>query len=326
MWTDTEIRYIEKNFVSISNKLLSGYLHKTIRAVREKAYQLKLYKNGRSHGFRQDIKNLDLKYLYELGLSSNEIAEKLKCSQSLIEYRLQKINFLLRNRNESLILIHKKKDFGFKKGFQSWNKGLKIQTNTGRTHFKKGQHCLTEFKKGDISWNKGLTESDERVKIMSEKSSETQRKLYAEGKLVPWNKDKKTGFLSKNPEETKAKISKSNKETYKNGRVSYFKGRYGKLHPRYKGKNCKKRQKRNDPAYANWVARVKRRDKNICQLKDENCSGYNIVHHIKGWAKYSELRYKINNGITLCQFHHPLKREDEKKFIPIFMELVRQKN
>lgn len=28
---------------------------------------------------------------------------------------------------------------GFKKGIPAWNKGLKVQTNTGRTHFKKGQ-------------------------------------------------------------------------------------------------------------------------------------------------------------------------------------------
>jgi len=48
-----------------------------------------------------------------------------------------------------------------------WNKGLYIQTNTGRTHFKKGhisiykgKHiCLntgrTHFKKGFTPWNKG---------------------------------------------------------------------------------------------------------------------------------------------------------------------------
>lgn len=29
--------------------------------------------------------------------------------------------------------------FGFTKGNSPWNKGLKVQTNTGKTHFKKGQ-------------------------------------------------------------------------------------------------------------------------------------------------------------------------------------------
>ena len=189
----------------------------------------------------------------------------------------------------------------------------------------KQQH-IKAFKKGHIPWNKGLTTDDKKIQEWHKKGVETQKQLYSEGKLISWNKDIKTGFISKNPEETRSKLSELNKETYRNGRVSYFKGRYGELHPRYKGKNCKKRQKRNDPTYVNWVVTIKRRDDNTCQLKDENCSGYNIVHHIKGWSKYPKLRYKINNGITLCQFHHPLKRKDEIKFIPIFTELVEQKN
>jgi len=81
--------------------------------------------------------------------------------------------------------------------------------------------------------------------------------------------------------------------------------------------------KRNDPEYKQWVRKVKKRDNNVCQLKDENCSGYNIVHHIKGWAEYPELRYRTDNGVTLCQFHHPKTRTDEKRLIPVFKKLVR---
>ena len=55
----------------------------------------------------------------------------------------------------------------FKKGHTPWLKGTNIQTNTGKTHFKKGNHPKTEFKKGErksvstefkkggIPWNKG---------------------------------------------------------------------------------------------------------------------------------------------------------------------------
>ena len=50
----------------------------------------------------------------------------------------------------------------FKKEHIPWNKNLKIQLNTGRTHFKKGQHfsSATEYKKGNIPWitNKYHTE------------------------------------------------------------------------------------------------------------------------------------------------------------------------
>ena len=36
------------------------------------------------------------------------------------------------------------------------------------------------------------------------------------------------------------------------------------------------------------------------------------------------LRYSINNGITLCHFHHPRKWEDEIKLVQTFQGLVMQ--
>lgn len=43
-------------------------------------------------------------------------------------------------------------------GYEPWNKGRKVQTNTGRTHIKPGQHAsaATEFKPGLTPWNKHL--------------------------------------------------------------------------------------------------------------------------------------------------------------------------
>ena len=81
----------------------------------------------------------------------------------------------------------------------------------------------------------------------------------------------------------------------------------------------RKKSYRNDRSYIKWMREVKKRDNNICQLRDENCSGYNIVHHIKNWRNHPELRYDINNGITLCQFHHPTKWVDELRFLLIFI-------
>ena len=175
---------------------------------------------------------------------------------------------VLKKRSNGLIEAHERKEFGFKKGLIPWNKDktgiFSEETLQKMSDASKGKHPLTEFKKGNIPWNKNLTIEDPRVKSWNEKCVKTQKQLYAEGEISPWNKNIKTGFLSKNPEETRERLSKAQKTTYRNGRVSYFKGRYGELHPRYKGENCKKKQKRNDPAYANWVIRTKRRDKNIC--------------------------------------------------------------
>ena len=81
---------------------------------------------------------------------------------------------------------------------------------------------------------------------------------------------------------------------------------------------------RNNPVYKQWVKEIKKRDKQ-CQLKDENCNGCLVVHHIKSWSKYPKLRYKIINGITLFQDHHPTKRRDEIKLLPVFEALVKVK-
>ena len=45
-------------------------------------------------------------------------------------------------------------------------------------------------------------------------------------------------------------------------------------------------------------------------------------YRILSWRDYPELRFNINNGITLCHAHHPRKRAEEKRLIPIFKELV----
>ena len=86
------------------------------------------------------------------------------------------------------------------------------------------------------------------------------------------------------------------------------------------------RNKRNDGAYLQWVSKIKYRDNGVCRLQNENCMGYKVVHHILPWAQYPEERYNINNGITLCQYHHPRRREDETKLIPTLQELVALKN
>ena len=87
-----------------------------------------------------------------------------------------------------------------------------------------------------------------------------------------------------------------------------------------------KKQERNDMAYKEWRKQVWIRDNFKCRIANSDCQGKIKAHHILGWKLYPELRYNINNGITLCQFHHPRKRTDEQRFIPVFQELVNQMN
>jgi hypothetical protein len=82
------------------------------------------------------------------------------------------------------------------------------------------------------------------------------------------------------------------------------------------------RQKMYDTQYKYWMLEVKKRDKWKCRIKDNNCKGKLEAHHILGWSTYPELRYNVNNGISLCHYHHPRKRVDEVRLSPYFKELI----
>lgn len=84
----------------------------------------------------------------------------------------------------------------------------------------------------------------------------------------------------------------------------------------------KKKQERNDSAYHEWRRLVWVRDNYKCRLKDETCSGPIISHHILPWRDYLDLRYDVNNGITLCHAHHPRKKGDEKRLESVFKSLI----
>lgn len=90
---------------------------------------------------------------------------------------------------------------------------------------------------------------------------------------------------------------------------------------KYKGS-----EERRSPAYKNWRKQVWLRDNFKCKIANPDCCGRLEVHHILSWHEYPELRYKINNGITLCHAHHPRKRAEEKRLVPTFQELVSVSN
>lgn len=81
-------------------------------------------------------------------------------------------------------------------------------------------------------------------------------------------------------------------------------------------------KKHLDGRYRDWMKAVKNRDGWTCRIADDNCNGRLEAHHILRWSKHPELRYEVNNGITLCAFHHPLKINDEERLAPLFTDLV----
>lgn len=99
-------------------------------------------------------------------------------------------------------------------------------------------------------------------------------------------------------------------------------------HPRYKSdrnalaKSGDAEKDRRSSAYVLWRRAVWLRDKFTCKIANPDCAGRIEAHHILGYKDYPELRYQVNNGITLCHFHHPRTRKEEKRLSPYFQEIV----
>ncbi len=75
-----------------------------------------------------------------------------------------------------------------------------------------------------------------------------------------------------------------------------------------------------------WRNDIFKRDDWKCKIADENCKGKLEAHHILRWSEYPELRFEINNGITLCYYHHPRKKLEEIKMLPTFQQLIAEIN
>jgi len=169
----------------------------------------------------------------------------------------------------------------------------------------------TQFKKGFTPWNKGLSGyktkpcSEER-KIKIGLANSKKRRTEAEKEN---NRIKHLGI--KQSQETIAKRI-ANPNMKGEGHYKWIKDR-----------TIISSQQR-DRRVVIWAKNVKERDGYKCRIGNCDCSDVLEAHHILRWRDYPELRYEINNGITLCSFHHPRKREDEDKLVGTYQEIINQ--
>jgi hypothetical protein len=81
----------------------------------------------------------------------------------------------------------------------------------------------------------------------------------------------------------------------------------------------------NDPLYKQWRNSIRKRDHHKCQWPGCLSSKKLHVHHIKRWADSIDLRYNINNGITLCKFHHQMIEGNENAYEAVFFKIIADK-
>jgi len=195
----------------------------------------------------------------------------------------------------------------------------------GQKHNQKTRDKMRLAKLGYIPWNKGLqgynaghivtqeTRNKISTKHKGKKLSSEHIKKLVNSHLgqIAWNKGLKG--VQSHSKATRLKMSNSKK-----GEKSY---QYIKDRTK-----IKKQHERNNPNDKQWKYAVYKRDDFKCKMLNEDCNGRLEAHHILPWRDYPELRTEINNGITLCKYHHPRKKEDEARLTPYFKSLLQVEN
>ena len=148
------------------------------------------------------------------------------------------------------------------------------------------------------------------------RSQETKNKLSVAHKgQIPWNKGKKfpefsgkNHFHWKGGEERLPKCIDCGKKlsSIYNTRCRDCLDKYkvGEKSNNWQGGLTKESIRiRRLAKYKNWRKSVFKRDDYTCQECGQH-GGYLTGHHIKSFAYYPELRFELDNGLTLCELCH----------------------
>jgi hypothetical protein len=100
-------------------------------------------------------------------------------------------------------------------------------------------------------------------------------------------------------------INKKSKETmlkkYGKGSLALS----GDKHYRWRGGITPINQKlRHSIEYENWGKSIYKKDNYVCQCCGIKGVGILNAHHLYSWDEHPDLRFDINNGVTLCKHCH----------------------
>lgn len=180
--------------------------------------------------------------------------------------------------------------------------------------------------------NRGKKRTPEQIKRLSEAhkgnipTNLEQLRLYRKGR--PLTEEHKQRIAAPQvgvpkSEETRERMSKA-----RLGKPAWNKGMKGFMAGEKNSRWIKDRSKivprenRMDANYQWWRKQVRNRDGHKCKLAGKDCKGQLEVHHILSYKHHPERRYDIDNGITLCHFHHPIKKTLCEEMIPTFQKII----
>jgi hypothetical protein len=215
-----------------------------------------------------------------------------------------------------------------------WNKGIKTGYNKkqadklrGRPMSEERKKHLSEILKGRKKESpsretrdkirKSLTGRVVPIEVREKMSKNSSRYWLGKKMSLELRKKLSLSHLGKkqSPETIAKKIAyRTGKKHSIESRLKIGASKLGKKVPLLQGANHYlwkggisrgyRKGYKGDFKYTQWRASVFSRDNWTCQTC--GARGYVEPHHVKGWAKFPEHRYDVENGVTLCKSCHKL--------------------
>jgi len=176
--------------------------------------------------------------------------------------------------------------------------------------FKKGNHPKTEF-------NKGYKHSDETIKKIIKsrkwyKHSDISKERMKNARL---EMKEKNGFINSSETREKIRIGLLKNKNAMGHKMSESGGKsISNFNRKFRSeKNChfwkggitpKIVKIRNSMEIRLWRQSIFCKENFTCQKCNDNTGGNLNAHHIHNFSDFPELRFAIDNGITLCKTCH----------------------
>ena len=179
-------------------------------------------------------------------------------------------------------------DKRFIKGQKTWNAGK--QKETDLTEIRKCKECKEE-------------------KIVTDFISYQRGRLYRYQCKACRQRSRRKGTISNTRFQKGHKIG----NRFQIGHIPWYKEK-GFDNPRKDKGDWNKKDRFTSYSYKNWRKKVLKRDGNKCVKCNSDKKLH--VHHIVPWIENEELRFDMNNGMTLCNSCHGKEEGFKKNHVP----------